>query len=196
MIAALALASGLVWLLLLPTTAPPEPDPTARAVAGPIALQGAAPAPQPPPVIEAPAACPGPESDANVAAPETPPGAAPAAPNSAAPSPPATTPGDRVLLVALGNAAPAVPSTAAPLRLANRTVPIFPVEAIRAGIQSGRVVARLTVETDGRASALQIVSTSPPGYFERESRRALATWRYEPPGQATLVDVELVFKRE
>jgi hypothetical protein len=34
------------------------------------------------------------------------------------------------------------------------------------------------------------------GYFERESRRALASWRYEPPGQATSADVELVFNLE
>ena len=99
-----------------------------------------------------------------------------------------------MLVAALGKTAPPQ-STTPPLRVANRTVPIFPVEAMRAGIQSGRVVARLTIEADGRVSAAQIISSTPIGYFERESRRALAMWRYEPPGQATSADVELIFNR-
>jgi periplasmic protein TonB len=103
---------------------------------------------------------------------------------------------ERVLVAALGKTAPPPQSAVAPLKVANRTIPIFPAEAIRAGIQSGRVVARLTIEADGRVSAAQIVSSTPMGYFERESRRALATWRYEPPGQATSTDVELLFNRE
>lgn len=102
---------------------------------------------------------------------------------------------DRVLVAALGTPAPPT-SINAPLRVANRTVPAFPIEAVRAGIQSGRVVARLTIEADGRVSAAQILSATPMGYFERESRRAFVTWRYEPPGRATSADVELVFNRE
>jgi len=112
--------------------------------------------------------------------------------------PPATTPtnaNDRVLVAALGNAAPA-PSITAPLKVTNRTVPVFPPEAIRAGIQSGRIVARLTIEADGRVSGAQILSASPSGFFERESRRALSSWRYEPPGRETSTDVELVYTRE
>jgi protein TonB len=102
-----------------------------------------------------------------------------------------------VLLAALGKAAPPpAPAITPQLRVTNRKVPNFPIEAIRAGIQNGRVVARLTIEADGRVSATQIISASPIGYFERESRRALATWRYEPPGQATTADIELDFTRE
>jgi len=112
--------------------------------------------------------------------------------------PPANAPengSERVLMAALG-IPPAPPAVTAPLRATNRTVPVFPPEAIRAGIQNGRVVARLTIEADGRVSSAQIISATPSGYFERESRRAVATWRYEPPGQATSTDVELVFNRE
>jgi protein TonB len=111
-------------------------------------------------------------------------------------SAPAGTGGERVLVAALGKSAPPPPSTIAPLKVTNRTIPTFPAEAVRAGIQSGRVVARLTIEADGRVSGAQIISSTPMGYFERESRRALATWRYEPPGQITSADVELLFNRE
>jgi protein TonB len=103
--------------------------------------------------------------------------------------------GDRVTVAALGKAAAPQPA-AAPLRVTHRTVPVFPVEAMRAGVQSGHVIARVTIEADGRVSGTQIISATPLGYFERESRRALATWRYEPPGQATSADVELVFNRD
>jgi protein TonB len=124
---------------------------------------------------------------------------APAAERAATPVPasPAANPapGDRVLVAALGKSAPPQ-STTPPLRVARRTVPVFPVEAMRAGIQNGRVVARLTIEADGRVSAAQIINSNPIGYFERESRRALATWRYDPPGQPTSADVELIFTRE
>jgi protein TonB len=120
-----------------------------------------------------------------------------ASPGTAVPAPPATPANntDRVLVAALGANAP-VPSTFAPLRVITRTVPAFPQEALRDGIRQGRVVARLTIEADGRVSGAQIISAAPLGYFERESRRALATWRYEPPGSATSADVELVFNRE
>lgn len=104
---------------------------------------------------------------------------------------------DRVLVAALGKSAPPPPpSVVPPLRVSKRTVPVFPIEAVRDGVQTGRVVARLTIESDGRVSAMQILSATPIGYFERESRRALATWRYEPPGEVTFADVELVFNRE
>jgi len=112
--------------------------------------------------------------------------------------PPANPPAnanERVLVAALGNAAPA-PSIVAPLKVTNRALPVFPPEAIRAGVQAGRVVARVTIQADGHVSGAQILSASPAGFFERESRRALAGWRYEPPGRETTADVELVFNRE
>jgi len=171
---------------------PVAPPPSVQTVAAlpPADTPRAAPAPPPAVPVEVPlvravsepavASAPAPErAPAPVAAPP---------PGNPAPG------GDRVLVAALGKTAPPQ-STTPPLRVANRTVPIFPVEAMRAGIQSGRVVARLTIEADGRVSAAQIISSTPIGYFERESRRALAMWRYEPPGQATSADVELIFNR-
>jgi TonB family protein len=142
-----------------------------------------------------PAATAGPVSESSVqSAPEPATPEVTASAPLATPSAAAAGTGDRVLVASLGKAVPA-PLTATPLRLTRRTVPIFPTEAIRAGIESGRVVARLTVEADGHVSETRIMSASPLGYFERESRRALASWRYEPPGQTTSVEVELQFNR-
>jgi protein TonB len=95
-----------------------------------------------------------------------------------------------------GDGTPEGAGATAPLRVSARTMPAFPPEAMRAGIHQGRVLARLSIEPDGRVSGTQILSAAPVGFFERESRRALATWRYEPPGQPATIDVELVFNRE
>ncbi len=125
---------------------------------------------------------------------ETLPAAAPLKLPTAAPASAAAPPGDRTPLAAARIEPP--PQVAPSLRIVNRTVPEFPGEAIRAGVQSGRVVARLTIDADGRVTGTQLLSASPTGFFERESRRALSTWRYEPTGRQMTTDVELVFTRE
>jgi protein TonB len=94
------------------------------------------------------------------------------------------------------DAAPAPPPTVVPPRAIRRAVPVFPGEAIKAGIKTGRVLARVTIDADGRVTESQILSARPPGYFERESQRALTSWRYEPSGRSTSADVELLFARD
>jgi len=176
------------------TTRTEAPEPR-RATPAPVPAAVAAPPPNEPATIAAPEPPPtrsgADSSPANAANLERSPAAAPVpAPTAAAASAP-----DRVLVAALSNAT-APPAITAPLKVTNRTVPAFPPEAIRAGVQGGRIVARLTIEADGRVSSTGILSASPIGYFERESRRALSTWRYEPPGKTTSTDIELVFNRE
>ena len=100
------------------------------------------------------------------------------------------------LALARVDAPPASPSTVVPPRAIHRTVPAFPGEAIKAGIKSGRVLARVTIDADGRVTESQILSARPPGYFERESQRALTSWRYEPSGRPISADVELLFARD
>lgn len=95
------------------------------------------------------------------------------------------------------DASPAQPPAVVPPRAIRRTVPIFPGEAIKAGIKTGRVLARVTIDAEGRVTESQILSARPPGYsFERESQRALTAWRYEAAGRPISTDVELLFSRE
>ena len=94
------------------------------------------------------------------------------------------------------DAPPAPPSTVVPPRAIRRTLPVFPSEAIKAGIKTGRVLARVTIDADGRVTESQILSASPRGYFERESQSALTSWRYEPSGRSIFADVELLFARD
>lgn len=186
-----------------PVAAPPtppvgaEPAETQRVPNAPAEAAAMAPllAPAPPP---APAALQTSAIEAPVTRSAADPGAAtlPAVGQAVAAPPPSKADPDRTQVAALGNTPSMARATDAPLRAIARPVPPFPIEAMRAGIPQGRVVARLTVEADGRVSAARILSSTPLGYFERESRRALANWRYEPPGRQTSTDVELVFNRE
>jgi protein TonB len=73
---------------------------------------------------------------------------------------------------------------------------VYPAEAARDGITRGRVVAQLQVGEQGRVEHVEILEAQPPRVFDREVRRALAQWRYAPPGAPRQVAVELVFRLE
>lgn len=103
---------------------------------------------------------------------------------------------ERVALARADASPPAPAVSVTPPRTISRSVPQFPAEAIKAGIKTGRVLARVSIDAEGRVVESEILSARPPGYFERESQRALASWRYAPPGRSTSTDVELLFARE
>ncbi len=91
--------------------------------------------------------------------------------------------------------APAAPSPKPPvLRALQRPQPVFPGEAARNGIHEGRVVAHYSVNTDGSIGQIDIVESQPARVFDREVRRALKSWRYEPISQPQLASVEFAFR--
>jgi protein TonB len=92
--------------------------------------------------------------------------------------------------------APARATEPAPLRAVEHPQPQFPAAAAKDGIQEGRVVAQLTVNSDGSVGRIEIVDAQPRSVFDKEVRRALAAWRYEAPGQPRKTTVEFVFKLE
>ncbi|HUL64761.1 MAG TPA: TonB family protein [Burkholderiaceae bacterium] len=85
-------------------------------------------------------------------------------------------------------------ATPRPLRLLERPQPEFPVAALKEGIRDGRVLAQLSVNSDGSVGRVDIVDAQPRNVFDKEVRRALSSWRYEAPGQQRQATVELVFK--
>jgi TonB family protein len=90
-------------------------------------------------------------------------------------------------------AAPPAPEPK-PLRAIDRPQPQFPAAAVKDGVLSGRVLAQLTVNSDGSVGRVEIVDAQPRNVFDKEVRRALAAWRYEAPGQSRQTTVEFVFK--
>ncbi|MGH6623059.1 MAG: energy transducer TonB [Burkholderiaceae bacterium] len=77
----------------------------------------------------------------------------------------------------------------------SRPQPAFPQQALRDRV-AGRVVARVTVGTDGTVSAVEIESSTPPRVFDRAAVAALRQWRYAPIDRPQQTTIELDFKLE
>ena len=71
--------------------------------------------------------------------------------------------------------------------------PIYPKEAIRAGVAKGKVLARLSVDEQGLVTDVRIMEADPPGVFNKEVIRALSRWKFRPEGEKFVGDVELNF---
>ena len=71
--------------------------------------------------------------------------------------------------------------------------PSYPREAIRAGVQKGRVVARLSIDESGKVTDVNIVSSDPRGVFDKVVRAALETWKFKAEGEKYVGEVEINF---
>ena len=93
-------------------------------------------------------------------------------------------------------AAPALPDVAKARRALVRLAgdpPAYPREAVRLGIESGRVVALVTIDAQGNVADIDIVRSEPPRVFDRAARTALAAWRFRPEGERYQGEVDLRF---
>lgn len=76
------------------------------------------------------------------------------------------------------------------LQLIKRVVPVYPVEAKKAGIQ-GMVVLRVTIEKDGSVSNLKVVRGNPE--LAKAALDAVRQWRYAPSEKALITEVDINF---
>ena len=98
-------------------------------------------------------------------------------------------------------APPAPPPPPAPPKPAVRKdiVPISRVdpeylrEAIRKGVERGRVVARLNIDEKGNVMDVKIVESSPPRVFDREVINAVMQWKFPAEGEKFIGEVEVIF---
>jgi periplasmic protein TonB len=74
-----------------------------------------------------------------------------------------------------------------------RVEPVYPREAIRNGVSSGRVLARLQVDEKGLVTGVSIVEANPPRAFDREVIRALSLWKFQPDGDRYIAEIEVNF---
>ena len=72
-------------------------------------------------------------------------------------------------------------------RLAAREVddPVYPPRAFKRG-QQGWVALRLDVAPDGRTRNVKVVDALPSGPFNRNARRTVQNWTFQPPGEPGL----------
>ncbi len=93
--------------------------------------------------------------------------------------------------------APVAAATAVTTRRAiAQPAPSFPRDALREGINAGRVVANLAVAADGRVTEVTVISATPSRAFGRVAQQALRDWRYEAAAAPSSVQVELVFRSD
>jgi protein TonB len=85
---------------------------------------------------------------------------------------------------------PAIRKGLVPLEKVN---PVYPREAIRAGVQRGHVVARVFINEKGLVTEVRIMEADPPGVFNREVTRALSQWKFQPEGEKFVGEIELNF---
>ena len=71
--------------------------------------------------------------------------------------------------------------------------PSYPREAIKAGVQKGRVVARLRIDEKGNVTDVEIIAANPPRVFDRVVRDALIDWKFGAEGEKYVGEVEINF---
>lgn len=121
-----------------------------------------------------------------VAAPVTPPPQAAVA---------ATAPAANVVASAAPTARPVPPKEVAPaVTVISREQPDFPREAMRAGIESGSVRARLVINAAGTVSNVVIVEARPSRVFDRSVTQALTRWKFNPGAEGRTYETEINFK--
>jgi protein TonB len=75
----------------------------------------------------------------------------------------------------------------------SREDPVYPRAAIRAGIDKGRVLARVNIDEQGRVTEVIIVSAEPPRHFDNAVREALSKWRFKAEGEKYVGEIEVIF---
>jgi len=79
--------------------------------------------------------------------------------------------------------------------IVSRESPSFPREAVRQGIESGLVRARLTINAAGDVSAVTILSARPARVFDREVQTALQRWKFNRGTDGRSYEAEVAFQR-
>jgi len=72
--------------------------------------------------------------------------------------------------------------------------PVYPREAIKAGVQKGKVDALVSVDERGNVTDVKITSADPPRYFDRVVHDTLMEWKCVGDGSKYVASVELNFK--
>lgn len=76
-----------------------------------------------------------------------------------------------------------------------RTSVDFPKEALREGISSGAVKARLAIDSTGNVTQVDILESRPARVFDRAVKAALAKWKFAPGADRRAYEVEIEFKK-
>ena len=81
------------------------------------------------------------------------------------------------------------------LKLVSRVDPEYPREAMQAGVDRGRVKARMTVDGTGEVVRVEILEATPRRVFDRAVVKTLSQWKFNRGGAARSMEVDIDFNR-
>ena len=115
-------------------------------------------------------------------------------PPVAAPSP--AVPSANVVASAVPSARPAPPSrdVTPVVSVVAREQPEFPREAMRAGIDTGNVRAKLSINAAGDVTEVTILQAQPPRVFDRSVKQALQRWKFNAGADGRSYETDVGFK--
>jgi len=153
------------------------------------------PPPPPPPkkIVEAPKVQPPPQ--VYVPPPDIPVPQTQTAPviTAVTPTPPPEPPVIAPPVVAPPPPAPPKPAVRRGISRLSGDAPEYPKNAIKSGIEKGRVVARVMIDEKGNVYDVVIVSADPPRVFDRAVTSALKDWKFSAEGEKYVGEVEINF---
>jgi protein TonB len=150
------------------------------------------PPPPPPKKIELPKLPPPPPVETYVPVPDVPVISAPAGPTITVVTPKAPEPAPAPVV----QAPPPPPPKPAVRRNVARVGgddPVYPRSAMRAGVEKGRVLARVSIDEKGNVTNVVIVSAEPPKHFDAAVIDALKEWKFKAEGEKYEAEVEVNF---
>lgn len=100
-----------------------------------------------------------------------------------------------VVLVALAALASVRALAAGDVAIVSKVDPEFPREAMVAGADTGRVKARLSIDSGGEVTRVEIVEANPRRLFDRAVVRSLSQWRFNAGADARTYEIDIDFHR-
>jgi protein TonB len=70
---------------------------------------------------------------------------------------------------------------------------VYPRAAIRAGVEKGRVLARVMIDEKGHVTEVVIVSADPPRHFDRVVIDGIKEWKFKAEGEKYTAEIEVNF---
>jgi len=87
------------------------------------------------------------------------------------------------------------PPALADAQLVTRVEPEFPREASQAGVDKGKVKARMTLDARGEVVRVEILEAAPRRIFDRAVTRTLSQWKFNTGTDGRQAEVEIDFTR-
>ena len=117
------------------------------------------------------------------------------APTPVQAAPVVAAPAANVVASAAPTARPVLPKeVASAVTVITREQPDFPRDAIRSGVESGSVRARVIINAAGGVSSVVILEAKPSRVFDRSVTQALLRWKFNPGTEGRTYETEINFK--